>query len=215
MKRGRFVVLVALGVMLGGCAGPEAGRPPVAGIWYSPWRGEVPLLVTFVSQSAPGDAPIAVYRWDFGDGVVRDGGDRISHWYTREGTFHPTLTVIDEKGRSATVRGVVQPGVSYPLDVLEWRAEATYFGQRVVGRVKNIGDRRINLGRVAVQFRDKDWNIVREASKGLGDLAPGQEQIFEITTSLTLAEIGGAPHHTIYTEVIHTDHPLSLREGGR
>ncbi|HEU68783.1 MAG TPA: PKD domain-containing protein [Candidatus Acetothermia bacterium] len=212
MRRGRFVVLVALGIVLGGCSGPEAGRPPTAGIWYSPWRGEVPLLVSFVSQSVPGDAAIVVYRWEFGDGVVHEGEGSVSHWYAREGTFYPTLTVIDEAGRSATVRGVIQPGVSYPLDVLEWNVEATYFGQRVVGRVKNIGDRTINEGRVVVQFRDKDWNVVRERSKILGDLAPGVEQIFEITTDLTLAEIGGAPHHTIYTEVIHTDHPLSLQE---
>lgn len=209
MRRGLFVALVAVGALAGGCSGPEAGRPPTAGIWYSPWRGEVPLLVSFSSQSAPGDAQIVAYRWDFGDGVVREGRASISYWYTREGTFYPTLTVIDEAGLSATVRGVIQPGKSYPLDVLEWSAELTYFGQRVVGRVKNIGDRTINEGRVVVQFRDKDWNVVRERSKILGDLMPQEEQIFEITTDLTLAEIGGAPHHTIYTEVIHSDHPLS------
>ncbi|QAA75998.1 MAG: hypothetical protein BIP78_0230 [Candidatus Bipolaricaulis sibiricus] len=207
----RNVLLAALmggGLLLGGCSGPEVGRPPVAGIWYNPWRGEVPLLVTFVSQSQPGDAPIATYRWDFGDGAVKDGGATVSHWYTREGTFYPSLTVTDSAGLSATVRGVIQPGRSYPLDVLEWKPEETYYGQRVVGRVKNIGDRRINLGRVVVQFRDNDWVVVRERSKILGDLAPGAEQIFEITTDLLLAP-GGAPHHTIYTEVIHSDHPLS------
>ena len=117
--------------------------------------------------------------------------------------------MTDETGLTATTRGVVEPGVSYPLDVVEWSAEDEYFGQRVVGRVKNIGDRTINEGRVVVQFRDKDWIVVRERSKILGDLAPGAEQIFEITTDLHLTEVGGAPHHTIYTEVIHRDHPLS------
>lgn len=209
MSRGLFVSLVAVGVLAGACSGPEAGRPPTAGIWYNPWRGEVPVLVSFVSQSLPGDAPIVTYRWDFGDGTVHEGGASISHWYTREGTFFATLTVTDERGLSATVRGVIQPGVSYPLDVVEWSPEPTYFGQRVVGRVKNIGNRTINEGRVVVQFRDNDWNVLRERSRILGDLMPGAEQIFEITTDLTLAEIGGAPQHTIYTEVIHSDYPLS------
>jgi len=181
----------------------------VAGLWYNPWRGEVPLLVTFVSQSQPGDGQIVGYHWDFGDGSVKEGGATVTHWYTREGTFYPTLTVTDETGLTATTRGVVEPGVSYPLDVVEWSAEDEYFGQRVVGRVKNVGDRTINEGRVVVQFRDKDWIVVRERSKILGDPAPGAEQIFEITTDLHLTGVGGAPHHTIYTEVIHRDHPLS------
>jgi len=200
--------LVVLGLLMGGCSSPQVGQPPVAGIWYDPWRGEVPLRVTFVSQSKTGDGQIVSYHWDFGDGTAREGGTTAYHWYTREGTFYPALTVTDDQGLSATVRGVIQPGKSYPLDVLEWKAEETYFGQRVVGRVKNISDRRINLGRVVAQFRDKDWNIIRERSKILGDLAPGAEQIFEITTDLLL-ETGGAPYHTIYTEVIRSDHPLS------
>ena len=209
MKRVLFTVLLGVGLLAGGCSEPQLGKPPVAGLWYNPWRGEVPLLVTFVSQSQPGDGQIVGYHWDFGDGSVKEGGATVTHWYTREGTFYPTLTVTDETGLTATTRGVVEPGVSYPLDVVEWSAEKEYFGQRVVGRVKNVGDRTINEGRVVVQFRDKDWIVVRERSKILGDLAPGAEQIFEITTDLHLTGVGGAPHHTIYTEVIHRDHPLS------
>jgi hypothetical protein len=209
MKRALFAVVLGAGLLAGGCSEPPLGKPPVAGLWYNPWRGEVPLLVTFVSQSLPGDGQIVGYHWDFGDGSVKEGGATVTHWYTREGTFYPTLTVTNETGLTATTRGVVQPGVSHPLDVVEWRAEDEYFGQRVVGRVKNVGDRTINEGRVVVQFRDKDWIVVRERSKILGDLEPGAEQIFEITTDLHPTEVGGAPHHTIYTEVIHRDHPLS------
>lgn len=210
MKKGLFIgAMVVLGLLVGGCSGPQVGQPPVAGIWYNPWRGEVPLLVSFVNQSKAGDGQIVSYRWDFGDGAVKEGGGSVTHWYTGQGTFYPTLTVTDDAGLSATVRGVIQPGVSYPLDVLGWTAEETYFGQRVVGTVKNIGDRKINAGRVAVRFYDKDWNLIRERSKILGDLAPGAEQIFEITTDLRPVEIGGAPNRTIYTEVIHTDNPLS------
>jgi hypothetical protein len=210
MKRGLFWgMVVAVGLLAGGCAEPQVGRPPLAGIWYNPWRGEVPFLVTFVSQSRAGDGQIVSYRWDFGDGAVREGGTTVTHWYTREGTVHPTLTVTDDKGLSATVRGVIQAGVSYPLDVVEWRAEETYFGQRVVGRVKNIGDRRINQGRVAVRFYDEAWRLIRERSQVLADLGPGAEQIFEITTDLRPVPIGGAPNHAIYTEVIHANDPLS------
>ncbi len=208
-----FAGLVVGTLAVAGC-GPTVppGEGPVALILYAPVRGEAPLQVVFDgSLSTPPGSPITSLRWDFGDGESASGAV-VSHWYREEGTYHARLTVTDAQGRTGTAQVPVVVGVSYPLDVTEWRAEETYFGTRVYGSVRNIGDRRINQGRVAVRFYDKDWNLVRERSKILGDLAPGQEQIFEVTTDLRMAEIGGAPHHTIYTEVLHADHPLS---GGR
>lgn len=200
-----------LALVLTGC-GPQVppGEGPLAVVLYAPVRGEAPLLVTFDGTlSAPPGSQITGLRWDFGDGEGASGAV-VSHWYRTEGTYYARLTVTDAQGRTGTAQVPVIVGVSYPLDVIEWKAEEIYFGTRVYGRVRNIGDRRINQGRVAVRFYDKDWNLVRERSKILGDLAPGQEQIFEITTDLRMAEIGGAPHHAIYTEVLHTDHPLRV-----
>lgn len=212
MKRGVWALaIVVLVLALGGCTLAPAGWGPVVGMVYSPMNGEVPLLVRFECRSVDRDGIIVFRVWDFGDGTVWENApDVVHHWYRSEGTFYPTLTVRDDKGLSATARVQIVAGESYPLDVVEWRAEATHFGQRVVGKVRNIGERKINIGRVAVRFYDKDWNLVQERSKSLGDIPPGGEQIFEITSALRPVEIGGAPNRTIYTEVLHTDHPLSL-----
>ncbi len=205
-----YATLVLL-VSLAGC-GPQPvgnGDTPMAAVTYSPVRGEVPLYVTFDASlsNVPGGT-IRDYVWDFGDGAT-GSGQRVAHWYRGEEKMYlVTLTVTSDAGRVGKTQVPVWGGQSYPLDVVSRQAEVTYYGQRVYGMVRNIGDRRINLGRVVVQFRDNDWKVVRERSKTLGDLAPGAEQIFEITTDLLLAP-GGAPHHTIYTEVIHSDHPLA------
>ncbi len=205
---------VLIGLVLAGCQGGLPGRPPVAGFVCTPDNGEVPLFVRFEFHSFDPDGTIVFRVWDFGDGtVIENAPATYIHRYDAEGTYYPTLTVRDNQGLSTTARAVVHAGLSYPLDVVEWQVEPIYYGQRVVGRVRNIGERKINIGRVAVRFYDKDWNLVRERSKTLGDIPPGGEQIFEITVALTMAEVGGAPKATIYTEVIHADEPLSPHPG--
>lgn len=207
------VVLGSVAVLvlaLVGCGPqPTTGEMPVAVIVYTPTRGENPLYVTFsATHSAASNGTIVAYAWEFGDGTSASGVT-ASHWYREEGTFLAKLTVTDSRGLSGSTQVPLIVGQSYPLDVIEWVVEEVYFGTKVSGRVRNIGDRKINQGRVVVRFYDRDWQVIRERSKIVADLAPGAEQIFEITTDLRIAEFGGAPHHSIYTEVIHSDHPLS------
>ena len=199
-----------LGLVLVGCTN-VGNTPPVPVVEVHPTYGEAPLFVEAdASHSFDPDGETLSFSWDFGDGA-RAEGETVKHRYDAEGEYLLTLTVTDSRGLSTSVKVPIRVGLSYPLDVLWWRVEEIYYGQRVYGEVKNISDRRINLGRVAVRFYDSEWNLVRERSKTLGDLAPGAVQIFEITTDLRLSEVGGAPNHTIYTEVIHTDFPLSAR----
>lgn len=200
----RFLGLCLFGLVLAGCA-PTANLPPVPVAVVEPVRGEAPL---FVRGSAHGsfdpDGSVRQVRWDFGDGTKKEGWE-VTHRYDEEGDFFVTVEVVDDQGLVTAVRIPLNVGVSYPLDVLEWHAEGFYAGTRVYGRVKNIGDRRIRLGRVAVRFYDENWNFVEEHSTTLGDLAPGAEQVFEVRSALRPVSPGGAPNHTIYTEVIHAD----------
>lgn len=199
-----------LAIVLVGCT-KVGNTPPVPVVEIHPTSGEAPLFVKAeASQSFDPDGDSLSFSWDFGDGTSAEG-QSVEHRYDAEGEYLLTLTVTDSRGLSTSVKVPIQVGISYPLDVLWWRAEEIYYGQRVHGEVKNVSDRRINLGRVAVRFYDAQWNLVRERSKILGDLAPGAVKNFEITTDLRLSEVGGAPNHTIYTEVIHADFPLSLR----
>ncbi len=200
----RVLGILVLGLLLGGCA-PEMNSPPIPLVQVRPTQGEAPLFIhASVRGSYDPDGTISAVYWDFGDNTIRQGWE-MHYRYDEEGSFRIMVKVVDNRGLATVVYVPVEVGISHPLDVLEWKVEEFYAGTRVYGRVKNIGDRRINLGRVAVRFYDENWNFVEERSKILGDLAPGAEQIFEVRSAYRPVSPGGAPHHTIYTEVIHAD----------
>jgi hypothetical protein len=50
-----------------------------------------------VSVSVHGDAQIHTNLWEFDDGELAEG-ESVTHSYTEEGTYHVTLTVMDDNG---------------------------------------------------------------------------------------------------------------------
>jgi PKD repeat protein len=95
-----------------------ANRPPSASFTASPTSGEVPLKVNFdASGSLDPDGSISSYWWDFGDGAT-SSGVKISHTYTKVGTYTAKLTVTDNDGaadmatRTITVRAANRPPVA-------------------------------------------------------------------------------------------------------
>jgi PKD repeat protein len=61
------------------------------------------------TSKAPGNNPIAVYTWDFGDG--RNGtGRTATHAYSSAGTFVVKLTISDSLNRSASTSQVINVG---------------------------------------------------------------------------------------------------------
>jgi len=196
------VLLAALALLgLSGCLGPS-GKPPIAAFTFHPAQGEAPLRVSSdASLSSDPDGSIAHWKWEFGDGQV-DYGEQVEHVYESEGEFTVTLTVTDNQGLSAQTMGVVEVGVSYPLDVLDWELVDVYYGSEVQGRVKNISGRVIAHGRIAVRFYGPTGLFIRERSDYVSDLPPGGEQDFVVTTSLMEHEIG---HVEIYTEAVSED----------
>jgi PKD repeat protein len=82
-----------------------AGAGPTAQFVFSPGN-PVPGATVFFNASGSRAAPgttIVGYRWDFGDGVIVDGGPTISHPYALAGDYRVTLVVTDNTGRTATV----------------------------------------------------------------------------------------------------------------
>jgi gliding motility-associated-like protein len=64
---------------------------PVGTYSFSPTTGCNPLTVVFIANSANAQG----YIWDFGDGIVVNSGDSISHTYTQQGSFNPVLVLED------------------------------------------------------------------------------------------------------------------------
>jgi parallel beta-helix repeat protein len=101
--------------------GSGSGTGPTAALSVSPGSGAPPLAVTADASgsfSADGGS-LASFRFDFGDGSVvgPQPGATAGHTYTAVGTYHVTVTVTDQQGRSdnATATVVVQGSDTAPV----------------------------------------------------------------------------------------------------
>lgn len=74
--------------------------PPVAQITVDPITGSAPLTVTFTSTSYDPDGTIVEHRWDFGEGLQRDGTTEV-HVYDTPGEYEAELLITDNNGRQA------------------------------------------------------------------------------------------------------------------
>jgi len=81
---------------------PPSG--PTAAFSADPTSGAAPLTVQFTDESAPGDADITAWQWEFGDGA--DSADRQPvHVYTEPGAYTVTLKVTTELGTGSRAKG--------------------------------------------------------------------------------------------------------------
>ncbi len=127
MKRVAGLTIIGLLVLAaGGCL--EFDKAPVAAFTRSPASGIVPLAVFFdATESSDPDGVIATYAWAFGDGVAADGAT-ATHTFESAGTYSVTLTVTDDRGKSAeTIRNVDVAASDAPPP------EGTKIGQRAPG----------------------------------------------------------------------------------
>ena len=178
----------------------------MASFTFYPRGGEAPLTISFdASPSYDLDGRVVEYRWDFGDGTL-DEGIVVQHRFTKEGTYKVILTVFDDSGLSGRTAAEIAVGVSWPLDVLDWEIGETPWGIEVTGRVRNIGQRPISIGRVAVRFYSQTGEFIGEVSTLLYDISPGEERDFGLDSPLRPHQID-ADLTEIYTEVLHADIP--------
>lgn len=160
----------------------QPNQPPVARLRAQPTSGPAPLSVAFdASASYDPDGQIVLYRWSFGDGGSREAREAFTQYtYSREGTFTAVLTVVDNRGATATAQvtiTVTSPGCP-DLAVTELWVEPAQFtpGQRVVlkFKIKNVGTSGSAAFRVVVTVDG------REIDSGTIDaLRPGQETLVQ------------------------------------
>jgi len=97
----------------GGGAAPPALRHDPASYTATPSQGVGQLTVSFdASASSDPDGTITAWNWDFGDGK-NGSGQQVTHTYT-DGVFLVILTVIDDKGATASSSGSI---VVFPVVV--------------------------------------------------------------------------------------------------
>jgi gliding motility-associated-like protein len=100
---------------------------PTIRIWYPPInvtqdkkKGCIPLSVSFEDNHNAMDS-IASWTWDFGDGTS-DTGHKVTHIYTAEGIFYPTVTIRTKSGcvyiKGSEVRAGSKQNADFTVDSL-------------------------------------------------------------------------------------------------
>jgi peroxiredoxin len=125
MVLGSAVVLAVAGCAL-------LNEAPIAAFTRSPASGVAPLAVFFdASESSDSDGAIASYEWEFGDGTSsRDSEEGVTatHTFAASGMYSVTLTVTDDRGKTAeAIRNVDVAASDAPPP------EGTEIGQRAPG----------------------------------------------------------------------------------
>ncbi len=113
---------------------------------------EPPLYrVRLTSEATAGDAEIATWRWDLGDGTSA-AGESVTHDYAAIGSYTIELTVQDADGRVDSVRGTVVASDGSTLfgasgrieEVLEFDRSLDTLGDGITdsleGAVGDVGD---------------------------------------------------------------------------
>lgn len=81
-------------------------QPPEFTFRPDPGTGYVPFTVTCRANVISSIAPIASYKWDFGDGQT-GSGQTVTHTYTAPGLYKIYITVTDSYGSSAYTKAEV------------------------------------------------------------------------------------------------------------
>jgi PKD repeat protein len=77
---------------------------------WSAQSADSPLLFAFDgSQSSAGAGSVVQYHWDFGDNTTATGA-KVEHQYRTPGQYEVKLTVMDDKGKSATAAYALKAG---------------------------------------------------------------------------------------------------------
>lgn len=136
---------------------------PIAAFTASTLGGVVPFPVTFdASGSYDPEGEALLYRWNFGDGTLRDTTEPvITHTFTQVKNHTVRLTALDPEGKSGTTTRVITalgegnllPAVADPGEVAQGLNYQVYRGDPSSGN--NLPDistlRPLNAGR-AVHF---------------------------------------------------------------
>jgi PKD repeat protein len=97
VPRSASIRLVPVGVVV-----PAAGLSPAFTFTPDSAADHENVVFDATTSRSTGLAPIAEYRWDFGDGTS-GRGSVVNHSFARAATYSVTLTLVDTLGRTASL----------------------------------------------------------------------------------------------------------------
>ena len=183
--------------LLWGCSLSLSDEGIVAVIRADPTQGRGPLEVTFDGSASRDPAgSISEYLWDFGDGTEVVSGVRVTHTYTRPGSFLVTLVVTGPSGVGRATTWIYVDNSSPVADFTFWPEDPM---------------RKEEIGFDASPSYDPDGEIVSYRwDFGDGATAEGPQvshaydEDGEYTVALTVVDDSGAESTVTKTVVVET-----------
>lgn len=154
--------------------------------------GSAPLSVEFITRATKGSGTqVLKYLWDFdGDGVMdqETAAGKVSHTYTDDGLFFPTVLAVNDVNESVTtylgklaVR--VKPGVELSGKIEHYEYDEQQGALNAKVRVYNTGGVASVPSRVTLRVHDTGGSPTTLASQSLKSLSPGADTLLDFTAS--------------------------------
>ena len=184
-----FSVILAVGLLAGGCFGPVV--LPTAEFCVCPDGSNGPLAYWFTSQSST--VPnhfLTSYVWRFDDGAVnKDSYGQMSHRFSTPGSHTVSLTITDDRGGSATASKDIV--VVEAATVRSFRLVSGW-PVRLIGEVENQSGFPLRSVTVQAKFYDADGVRLTEAVTDVSALDPGERVRFSVSVEEYAGEISSA-----------------------
>ncbi len=169
---------------------------PSASFTLSDVDGCAPSTISMSSTSMANGAPLASYRWNFGNGITSTGAN-TSYFYTLPGTYDVTLVARDQNGCRDTA---VQTVEIYDNPQAEFMANITQGCA-----IENITF--TDLSTPVVPILSWEWEF-GDGGTGAGNnptYAYLNDGIYDV--SLTITDINGCQDSITKAQYIELDHP--------
>lgn len=119
--------------------------------------GAVPLLGALLRLDAAGtdvDGRVEEYRWDFGDGTQESThAPTVEHRFPHPGSFHVTVTAVDDQGATGTASLAARVANADPLAAFSWTPAAPSLLDTVTFHDASV-DPEHRLARISWDFGD-------------------------------------------------------------
>jgi PKD repeat protein len=152
---------------------PRPNQPPIADFNFQPSTGFAPLEVEFDgTASRDPDGRVVQWNWQFGDGGQGSGG-HVFHTFQTQGVFQVKLTVVDDRGLTASAVKEIEVLGIHPPQNIRWQTfvDESVFMSRYVTEIawdRNPANDRYNIVQYRIFRRNEgesgSWTFVAQTT---------------------------------------------------
>lgn len=185
-------ILLATAITLALTGPGQAATMTITAFNVNHTAGSAPLNVEFTARATKGSGTqVLKYLWDFdGDGVMdqETAAGKVSHAYTDDGLFFPTLQAVNDLNDSVTTHlgrlaVMVRPGVELSGKIERYEYDEQQGAVNAKVRVYNTGSVPATAFRVAINAYDIWVDPTTLAYQDINSLGPGASKLIDFSTT--------------------------------